>query len=108
MTKKPLFAGKYEVSTGADSSVCISHGKAVVEVRDMNFEWIYEKGCAKERVKQENCVSEISVTRQDYSMLLVFDSYKTTVRHYCLGQECTSKSKARSSNCWVSFCCISN
>ncbi|KIH56312.1 hypothetical protein ANCDUO_13507, partial [Ancylostoma duodenale] len=24
-------AGKYEVSTGADSSVCISHGKAVVE-----------------------------------------------------------------------------
>ncbi|KAK6053472.1 hypothetical protein COOONC_09022 [Cooperia oncophora] len=24
--------GKYEVSTGADSSVCISHGKAVVEV----------------------------------------------------------------------------
>ncbi|RCN33420.1 hypothetical protein ANCCAN_20747 [Ancylostoma caninum] len=27
-------AGKYEVSTGADSSVCISHGKAVVEVRN--------------------------------------------------------------------------
>ncbi|XGW13667.1 hypothetical protein V3C99_000189 [Haemonchus contortus] len=25
-------AGKYEVSTGADSSVCISHGKALVEV----------------------------------------------------------------------------
>ncbi|VDL74561.1 unnamed protein product [Nippostrongylus brasiliensis] len=27
-------AGKYEVSTGADSSVCISHGKAVVEVKN--------------------------------------------------------------------------
>ncbi|KAK6745442.1 hypothetical protein RB195_011895 [Necator americanus] len=27
-------AGKYEVSTGADSSVCISHGKAIVEVKN--------------------------------------------------------------------------
>lgn len=29
-----LLSGKYEVSTGADSSVCISHGKALVEVGD--------------------------------------------------------------------------